>query len=511
MAPNEPTSPSLFRRLARDYSDLIRREPRARAYLGATLIDDVGIAVSAWATALMMTNLATTQRARASLMLPTLLCFLVGTLVSGPLADWAMRTAASSLAGLARWRWKVVLAGRAVETLLLGVVVVQLTMGPPTVARVLPYIMVAAFMKTALRATRIAFSVDLLQEETPLQGPSGEALLDERGQPLAYKKHLVTFSSLTSFLATLALLVGLLAGRHVMALAGGRLWILFGADIVTNLGFMAVVYLGCRPARAALDAILPSANVTSDAVTSVVVAERGRFRHFWGSFADGFRFLAAPSRRPLLALLAGSWLVEVITESFDGKMVIKHVLHGGDEGLRHAEIVWTVVAAVGAALLPLLVRRVSSLGKIFLVTMFFDGLVIAVAGYVAGAAAPVVLLPFTAALAVDRSLTLASTTLTEIAQNSISSAAMRGRIAGTFALCVIVGDMLSEGLASVAEQRWGIPGLIVRVGFLQVAVVTLIALGGGRKLWSFGLRSDSPPARETPAPAAAGAHATVGS
>lgn len=502
MAPNERTSPSLSRRLARDYSDLIRREPRARAYLGATLIDDVGIAVSAWATALMMTNLATTQRARASLMLPTLLCFLVGTLVSGPLADWAMRTARSSLAGLARWRWKVVLTGRAVETLLLGFVVLQLTMGPPTVARVLPYIMVAAFMKTALRATRIAFSVDLLQEETPLQGPSGEALLDERGQPLAYKRHLVAFSSLTSFLATLALLVGLLAGRHVMALAGGRLWVLFGADILTNLGFMAVLYFGCRPARAAIEAILPS-------VTSVVVKERGRFRHFWGSFADGFRFLAAPARRPLLALLAGSWLVEVITESFDGKMVVKHVLHGGDEGLRHAEIVWTVVAAVGAALLPLLVRRVSSLGKIFLVTMFFDGMVIAVAGYIAGAAAPAVLLPFTAALAVDRSLTLASTTLTEIAQNSISSAAMRGRIAGTFALCVIVGDMLSEGLASIAEQRWGIPGLIVRVGFVQVAVVTLIALGGGRELWSFGLRSDSQPARDTPAPAVA--HATVGS
>lgn len=475
------TSSSPFHRLFGGYSALIRREPRARAYLGAALVDDIGIAVSAWATALMMTNLATTQRARASLMLPTLLCFLVGTLVSGPLADWAIRNARSTLADLARWRWKIVIAGRVLETALLSFLVFQLSTGEPTIGRVLPYVMVAAFMKTGLRATRIAFSVDLLEEETDARDKDGEPLFDERGSRLRYKKHLVSFSSLTSFLSTLAVLVGLLAGKHAMAIAGQRFWVLFAIDILTNLGFVAVVLLGCKPARV-------SAEVLAERLPASQPKPRGRFRHFWASFADGFRFLAAKERRPLLALLAGSWLVEVITEAFDGKMVIKHVLHGGDEGLRRGEIIWTVVAAVGAALLPLIVRRLSSIGKIFLVTMFVDGMVIAAAGAIAGAAAPAVLLPFTAAIALDKSLTLTSTTLTEIAQNSISSSAMRGRIAGTFALCVIVGDMISEGLASVAEQRWGIPGLIVRAGFLQVGVVALIALGGGRKLWSFGLR-----------------------
>lgn len=475
-------SASLSQRLFGAYGSLLRREPRARAYLGAALVDDIGIAVSAWASALMMTNLATTQRARASLMLPTLLCFLVGTLVSGPLADWVTRNARATLADLAKWRWKIVVAGRALETLLLGYLVFQLSTGEPSIGRVLPYVMVAAFMKTGLRATRIAFSVDLLEEESDAVGANGEVLRDERGEPLRFKKHLVTFSSLTSFLSTIAVLAGLLAGREVMALAGNRFWILFAIDIVTNLGFLAVVFFACKPRLTAAS--------NEPIQTTVLTKPRGRIRHFWGSFADGFRFLAAKERRPLLALLAGSWLVEVITESFDGKMVIKHVLHAGDDGLRHAEIAWTVVAAIGAALLPLLVRRLASIGKIFLVTMFVDGMVIAAAGAIAGAAAPAVLLPFTAAIALDKSLTLTSTTLTEIAQNSISSAAMRGRIAGTFALCVIIGDMMSEGLASMAEQRWGIPGLVVRAGLLQIGLVGLLAIGGGKKLWSFGLRSE---------------------
>ncbi len=154
--------PALAGQLRRDYASLIVEEPGARAYLGASLIDDVGIAVSGWPSALMMTNLATTQRARASLMLPTLLCFLISTLVSGPLADWSLRTMRG---GLARWRWTVVLTGRAIETTLLGVIVVRLSMWPPTIATVLPYVMVTAFMKAALRPTRMAFSVDMLRED----------------------------------------------------------------------------------------------------------------------------------------------------------------------------------------------------------------------------------------------------------------------------------------------------------------------------------------------------------
>jgi len=295
MALDPTASPSALVRLARDYVSFFQTEPRARAYLAGALIDDVGIAVSAWAGTLMMTDLAVTQRARATLMLPTLLCFLVGTLVSGPLADWMSR---SSAARLLEWRWKVVLAGRAVETGILAFLVVALAMGPITIPRILPYMMVSALMKTGLRSTRIAFSVDLLREESSSRGNDGVELTDERGAPLRYKKHLVTFSSLTSLLSTLAVLAGLLSGGAVMARAGGRTWILFAADVITNLGFIAVIYAWCRPAVGA----------ALDATPDLPAAPEGRLRHFGRSFADGFRFLAQPAQRSLLALLAGAWM-----------------------------------------------------------------------------------------------------------------------------------------------------------------------------------------------------------
>jgi hypothetical protein len=282
----------------------------------------------------MMTDLAVTQQARATFMVPTLLCFLVGTLVSGPLADWMSR---SSAARLAEWRWKIVLAGRAVETALLAFLVVALATGPLTIPRILPYMMVSAFMKTGLRSTRIAFSVDLLREESTARGNDGEALRDERGEPLRYKTHLVTFSSVTCLLSTLAMLAGLLAGGAVMASAGGRTWLLFAADVITNLGFIAVLYAWCRPA----------AGEALQATPDLPAAPERRLRHFGRSFADGFRFLAQPAQRPLLALLAGAWLVEVVTEAYDGKMVIKHVLHGSDDSVRYAEIACMIVAAAG--------------------------------------------------------------------------------------------------------------------------------------------------------------------
>jgi hypothetical protein len=477
----DPTAPrSALARLASDYLSFFRSERRARAYLAGALIDDVGIAVSAWASTLMKTNLVVTQQARAMLMLPTLVCFLLGTLVSGPLADWMAR---ASAARLAEWRWKVVLAGRVVETGILGFLVFMLASGPPTIPRVLPYIMVSAFMKTGLRATRIAFSVDLLQEESTSRDRHGAELSDERGAPLRYKTHLVTFSSVTSLLSTLAVLAGLLLGGVVMEKTGGRTWILFAFDVLTNLGFIAALYLGCRP-RADQDSL---------EIANLPAAPEGRLRHFGRSLADGFRFLAKPAQRPLVALLAGMWLVEVITESYNSEMVIKHVLQGSDDSVRYAALASCVVAAVGAALLPLVVHRVGSLGKIFLVTMLVDGLVIAAAGRVAGAAAASAIVPFAAILCVDQSLTLTSTTLADVAQNSVSSAAMRGRIAGTYAIFVIVGDMMSEGLAALAEERWGIPGLIVRAGLLQVGLVSLIALVGGRRLWSFGLHVEGRP------------------
>ena len=61
-----------------------REEPKLRAFALAHFVDDVGVAVAAWASMLLMTNLFTSQAERAKLMLPSLLAFLVGTIVSGP-------------------------------------------------------------------------------------------------------------------------------------------------------------------------------------------------------------------------------------------------------------------------------------------------------------------------------------------------------------------------------------------------------------------------------------------
>ena len=120
--------------------------------------------------------------------------------------------------------------------------------------------------------------------------------------------------------------------------------------------------------------------------------------------------------------------------------------------------------------------------------MLVDGVVMAVAGRIAAAEATAAVLPFTIVLAGDHTLTLASGALTELAQNSASSAAMRGRIAATYAFVVILGDMAVEALATPVSEKLGIPSMLACVGVFQVVVVVALAAWGGRGLWSFGLR-----------------------
>jgi hypothetical protein len=462
--------------LAAEYLAFLRDEPRARAYLVATLVDEIGVALSAWAGALLMTNLFTTQRARASLMLPTLMCFLLGALISGPLADWRADTAT---AVLARWRWRVLLWGRGIETALLAGLALELAFQPPTIGRVLPYAMVSAFMKTGLRSTRIAFSVDLLEKSERALVEGQSHALDERGRPLEYKTYLGTLTAASSLLSTLATLVGLFIGGQVLALVGGRLSLPFAADVFTNLAFCWLLWRRCSPLQTAP---APAEQRPAGPPSLPIL------RRFWQSHAEVVRFLAVPAQRPLLALLVGSWLVEVITEAYDGKMITKHVLHGTDDAVRYAELGWTLIALLGSALLPIVLRRIASIGKIFCVTMSLDALCIAGAGLVAAAGAPAAILPFVAVLSIDRSLTLASTALTDVAQNSLSSTMIRGRIAGTYALVVIAGDMASEALAVTAEERWGIPGLLLSAGAFQAALVGVLFGWGGRRLWNYGLR-----------------------
>lgn len=467
------------------YVRAFREEPKLRGYAAAHFVDDVGVAVATWASMLLVTNLFTSQRERAALMLPTLACFLVGTFVSGPLAD---RGAGGSKEHLARRRYRLVVWARLVETFALGLLVARLVGGAPSVASVLPFTMLAAFCKTAFRPARIAFSVDLLCRESPLVSPDGTARVDENGAPLVQKTHLLVASSVTGALGATAVLVGLLVGGEVVAMAKGNLAALFALQGAMHLGFCATIAIFCHPDKAPRE-VRPRDLVgdTSEAAAASAASPTRSRVPFFGSLWDGMRFLASPEQRPLLAMLSGTAIVELVTESYDGKMIVKHVLGGSDDAVRHAEIVWSVVGIAAVFMVPLLARAAGSLGKVFLAAMLVDGLVLSFAGKVAGQGGAGAVVPFAAVLAVDHALTQSSVTLAELAQNSASSAGMRGRIAGLYAFFVIVGDMLVEGLATEAAERFGIPGMLVRIGILQVGLVACLALVGGKRLVRFGL------------------------
>jgi len=479
------------------YVRAFREEPKLRGFAAAHFVDDIGVAVATWASMLLMTNLFTSQRERATLMLPALVCFLVGTLVSGPLAD---RGANGTKEALAARRYRLVVWARLGETALLGLLAIRLTRGAPSIATVLPFVMLSAFAKTAFRPARLAYAVDLLRHASPLVDAEGAPRVDERGAPLTQKTHLLVASSVTSTLAAMAVLIGLLLGGQVVRAAGGHVAILFFVQAAMHLAFCATMALFCHPSKPRSAVRLRDLFADDDGevpTKSEGPASGGARGGFFRSLWEGVRFLARRDQRPLLAMLCGTALVELVTESYDGKMIVKHVLHGSDDAVRHAEIVWSIVGILAVAAVPLLTRALGSLGKVFLVAMFVDGLVIAFAGHVAGHGAGFVA-PFAGVLAVDHALTQASVSLAELAQNSASSAGMRGRIAGLYGFFVIVGDMLVEGLATEASERLGIPGMLVRIGLIQAAIVVVLAAFGGRKLVRFGLHERRSSATPTP-------------
>ena len=479
-----------LRTLVGQYADALRDEPKLRAYAVASFADDLGLATSTWATALLMTNLFTTQRERAKLMLPSLVCFLLGAIVSGPLADWAARY---SLARLARWRWRLVVWARVAQAAMLVMLAIQLRAGPPTVLTVMPFFLLAAFTKTGMRATRQAFAVDLLSRESTELDADGRPLQDERGEPLLFKTHLLPMTSLIGTLEAAATLGGLVIGGKVMELAAGRYGPLFVANGVSHVVSAGVVLFFCHPTRPAREVGARELFTEVDPPEGTVegLSPWAAFGYFGTSLRDGVRFLVQTKQRELLILLIGAFIVEIVSESYDGKMILKHVLHGSDDAVRHAEIIWSVAGVLGVALLPALARRLGSIGRIFVATMLVDGLVMVAAGTIAGAGVTTAILPFACAMTADHTLTVASTSLTELAQNSASSAAMRGRIAATFAFFVIIGDMVVEGVATPVSESIGIPAMLARVGALQVVLVLLLAAWGGKRLWRFGLRAAS--------------------
>jgi hypothetical protein len=482
-------------RLLRAYATALRDEPKMRAYLAGCVIDDIGIAVSAWGMTLLQTNMFTDQRERAKLMLPMLACFLVGTLVAGPLADWARH---GSPAMLARWRWRLVVGARLFETLVLGYVIFAVAGGQPTLTRVMPFFLISALMKTALRPTRIAFQVDLLRTEQVQVDAQGAPLLDEQGAPRSYKVHLLTFSALPTLLKSASAFAGLLLGGIILQRVHGNYTVLFIVDVVTNLGFIAFVLFGCHPERSAREvsaADLLGDPESSSASLRAEAHRQGRsilvagVREFATDLREAVRFLRGRDQRALCWLLFGGLLFEWINEFYDGKMIVRHTLHGSDDAVRYCEIIWSAATIAIVALIPALARRVGSLGKIYLATMFVDGIMIALAGRVSAAGAAAAILPFGALIALDRGLTETSTSLISLAQNSASSAAIRGRIAATFALVAIIGDMLAEGASTLLSDAVGVPGMLLRIGLGQMALMAIVALLGGRQLWSFGIRS----------------------
>jgi MFS family permease len=431
----------------RNMRTALREEPAARRYLLANLVDDVGVAVSVWAIQILQTDMMKDQHARASIALPVLVVMIVGTLAAGPLADYARRW---SVDALPKWRRDVLLVARVVETLALGALVALIASGPLTIARVLPYALVSGFLKTALRPTRLALAVDVLEREAPEEG------LDEHGAPRTRKANLPAFAALTSQLSSAAVLAGLLLGGRLMSAAHGRAWILFAFDVLTNVGYLAIL--------ATVPILAPKVRIR----TLVTLQEKApRFAVV--------RFVFAKPQRWLLAILGGAWVIEFMDELYDGRMIVRHVLGGSAESVRFAEIAWTLASLVAVGALPALLKRVP-LRVAFTTAMLVDGAIMSLAGTVVIRGGLAAIAPFALLIGADRALTALSGTMAQLAQASATSASMRGRLNGTWQLWVIVTCIVAEGAATAASDAWGIGPMIRFVGVAQIVAVAILAL-----------------------------------
>jgi hypothetical protein len=412
----------------RSYGALLRDEPLARAYLLGNLIDDVGVAVSLWAMQLLQTELMSDQHARAAIVVPILGAMVLGSLLSGRLTDGS---GTLDRAALHRRRYRVLFIGRLAETLMLGLLVVLLASGPLTVARVVPYAVVSGFLKTALRPTKLAFSADILAREESF--------------PM--------LSSLLSQATSLATLHGLLFGGALLASVHGRSHWLFAFDVLTNVAFLGALY-ACRthPDGSALVVVAPAAPAKQGAL----------------------RFLA--KHRLLLWTLLGAWLVEMVAELYDGRMMLRHVLGGTAEDVRWAELSWTVVTMALVAGVPWVLRRGVRPERLFLAALAVDAAVMIVAGRVAMGTGAV--LAFGTVLAFDRGLTSVASVACDVVQVRGTPAELRGRVAGVFQIVVLVTAMFAEGIATAVSDAVGIPRLVLGAGLVQ----GLVALAAGAVL-----------------------------
>jgi hypothetical protein len=452
------------------FREKLRDEPQASSYVAAAFVDDVGVALSVWATQWMLTEVFTDQRKRATFMIPMLACFLFGGVLAGPLADWSGRFRRCTLA---RWRWRTILFGRAVETVALAYLAVRLFhVSRPTVEQVLPYFLVSALMKTGLRPTRTAFEVDLLRCVQWEIDSQGRIVADDLGNPRPQKTNLLLLTTIVSALGVAATLTGLVVGGSLLSVVRGQLWKIFAADILTTTLFLVVFGVRCRPGRVPVEAALePAMRATS------------LLGDLWRRGREAVSFLRGREQRPLVWLLALGWLTEVITEFYDGRMILRHELGGTEAQVRLSQIGWSLASLVVLAFLPAIAPRLRPLGRMLLLAVLADGVVLAVAGHFAAAH---LILPFSGALCVDHALTDASSALVLVAQNNACRASIRGRVAAAYALVVIFSDIAAEAISTALSLHLGIPRMVSALGLAQVICALLVVLATGRQLWDGG-------------------------
>ena len=200
-------------------------------------------------------------------------------------------------------------------------------------------------------------------------------------------------------------------------------------------------------------------------------------------------------------MFLGGVVLDATAQTFDDKMLMLQIIKVPDDVLRHSELFWSLLAIAFPAALPVLRKRIKSLGKLFIATMCLDGLIIAVAGHFATFGPPhlaphlpaferaAVVLPLVLVLGVDRGLNVTTKSLIALAQNSASSPAMRGRLASAYLLAITGTNILVHLVATKVSEEIGIPRMILFAGLLQVTVVLTLGFAAKRTLWRFGLKT----------------------
>lgn len=351
-------------------------------------------------------------------------------------------------------------------------------------------------MKAALRPVRMAFEVDILSTKQVQVDDHGKVVLDERGDTRFYAVHLLTLSSTVLFVRSAATVAGMVLGGQLLAMTGNQLLPLLLFDLVTNLLFMIAVVFGCHPDLGPAQVRLRDLVGTglgfwypNPSRSPWLPALSGHARSAIYGVREVLTFLRHPAQRPLCWLLLGGWVLEVVTEFYDGGMIVRHVLGGTPDAVRYAQLAWECTELLALACLPVLTRRVDRIAQLFLVAMALDGAALMLAGHLSAGASSTVLVAVSVAFALDRGLVVSSNALLGLAISSASSPGLRGRLVGGFAVVVLVSDLIAEVAATLAAESAGIPGMVLRIGAVQVCALVVITLLGGRTLWNYGLRS----------------------